>query len=147
MALHVVTIRIVNVFKLVAQQESKDGAQLNSSSYLSTKNSIKFRAVEYWPSLPIQIDENRTCSNSQTTNSTWIKSIKGWSKLNIDGSIKDNHLAKGGVIRTEQGEWVVGFTKFIGIGKPLMAEAWALSTGLEIATHMKITKLKAETNV
>lgn len=57
---------------------------------------------------------------------------------------KDKLIATGGLIRSNQGVWIMGFTKCIGIGVPLMAEAWVLATGLEVAINMGLRKLEVE---
>lgn len=75
-----------------------------------------------------------------------MKPAQGWSKLNTDGSAKSNYIATGGVIRADQDQWTIDFTKFIGIGTSLMAEAWALFTDLQIANSVKIGKIEIELN-
>lgn len=95
-----------------------------------------------WSSLSTPTNLNNTIANSQTTISAWIKPTQRWSKLNIDGSTKNNYITWWGVIRTDQGESVIGFTKFIGISTTTMVEAWELFTGIQIATFIKIRKFK-----
>lgn len=68
----------------------------------------------------------------------------GWCKLNVDGSMKNNILGAGGVIRTDQGVWILGFTKFIGVGPIDLAEAWALQIGLEIASSLNFRRIEIE---
>lgn len=50
-------------------------------------------------------------------------------------SLKDNAIAAGGIVRSDRGTWVIGFTKFIGIGEIIMAEAWTVYIGLQISYH------------
>lgn len=47
-------------------------------------------------------------------------------------------LVAGGVIRTDKGEWVIGFAKFIGLRTIEMVEAWSLQIGLQIAISLQI---------
>lgn len=43
----------------------------------------------------------------------------------------------------DQGNGVIGFTKFLGIGEKIIrVEAWALSRGLQIAISINIRKLE-----
>lgn len=70
----------------------------------------------------------------------------GWSKLNVDGSSRRNLLGACGVIRSDQGSWVIGFTKFIGIGNIELAEAWSLYLGLKIASSLHIKSVEIETD-
>ncbi|KAF7838848.1 reverse transcriptase [Senna tora] len=45
-------------------------------------------------------------------------------------------IAGAGVIRDADGNWVNGFTEFIGEGNSLMAELWAICEGLKLAKHL-----------
>lgn len=76
-----------------------------------------------------------TCTNSQD-----------WSKFNVDESVKRNLIAAGRVIRSDIGEWVICFSKILGYRIVDLAEAWSSLLGLEIATSLKIRKLKIKTN-
>lgn len=62
----------------------------------------------------------------------WEKPCSGWFKLNTDGSSLGNPglAGGGGLIRDENGDWVVGFARKIGIASSFMAELWALRDGL-----------------
>lgn len=55
-------------------------------------------------------------------------------KINTDGSHNQlsNFIACGGIIRDENGNWLCGFTKFLGYGDALLAELWGIKTGLQI---------------
>lgn len=61
-------------------------------------------------------------TNSQNRSSLWLKPDFGWYKLNIDGSTKDGKIAAAGVIRSHEGKWIVGFTKFLGQGTSDLSE-------------------------
>ncbi|PNX77292.1 ribonuclease H [Trifolium pratense] len=51
----------------------------------------------------------------------------GWVKLNTDGSCRDDgSIGCGGVIRGSAGEWLGGFSKFIGNGNAYVAELWGI---------------------
>lgn len=75
---------------------------------------------------------------------TWIKSLIGWYKLNIDGLTKTKLLTAKGVIRTDEGEWILRFAKFIGLKTIEMIEAWSLQISLEITILINIKKIEIE---
>ena len=52
-------------------------------------------------------------------------------KLNTDSSSLGNPglAGAGGLIRDENGSWVVGFARKIGVASSLLAELWALRDG------------------
>ena len=54
----------------------------------------------------------------------WSKPVAGWLKFNTDGSSLGNlGLARGGgLIHNEEGGWVVGFARKIGITTSFLAE-------------------------
>lgn len=54
----------------------------------------------------------------------WIKPHDPFYKLNCDGSAKNSKIGAGGLIRDSNGNWVIGFSKFIGTGQILKAELW-----------------------
>ena len=60
------------------------------------------------------------------------KTQAGWVKLDTDGSSIDNlGLAGcGGIFRDEQGYWIKGFARKIGITNSFIAELWGLRDGL-----------------
>ncbi|XP_075669797.1 uncharacterized protein LOC142639522 [Castanea sativa] len=62
----------------------------------------------------------------------WVKPRAGWLTLNIDGSATSNSspVGGGGLIRDENGGWVIGFARRIGSTSSLMAELWVLRDGL-----------------
>ena len=53
----------------------------------------------------------------------------------VDGSVKYDpcRATGGGVIRGPNGEWLMGFCRFIGDCSVLAAEAWSMMDGLEVA--------------
>ncbi|PKI35082.1 hypothetical protein CRG98_044522 [Punica granatum] len=65
----------------------------------------------------------------------WRKPFHEWSKLNTDGAAKGNpgKAGTGGLIRDEFGRWVGGYAHNIGITMSMVAELWAVKTGLELA--------------
>lgn len=53
----------------------------------------------------------------------WTTPPCGWVKLNIDGSFikSSSNMGTGGLIRSEKGEWIHGFSSFEGHGEVLLA--------------------------
>lgn len=62
----------------------------------------------------------------------WENPLKGWLKLNTNGSSLGNpRIARGGgIVYNNDGAWVLGFSRHIGITSNFMAELWALQDGL-----------------
>lgn len=113
---------------------------------LSKKLSIS-RVVEFQTSIASLPDPNTFVTNNpQSIIDTWKRRAMGWSKLNVNGSAKRNLLGAGGVIKTEQGDWTLGFTKFISIGDAKLAEAQVLFLGLKIANSLNIKNIEIETD-
>lgn len=76
----------------------------------------------------------------------WAKPEVGWMKLNRDGSSLGNPgLAGGrGLIRNEEGRWVVGFAHKIGITSSFLAELWALRDGLSLCVSQSFRAVDVE---
>ncbi|KAF7811082.1 cytochrome P450 89A2-like [Senna tora] len=51
-----------------------------------------------------------------------------WVKINVDGAAKTNDslISCGGVIRDNNGSWILGFTRSLGSGSALLAEIWGI---------------------
>ena len=65
----------------------------------------------------------------------WEKPPLNWYKLNTDGESCGNpgRARGGGVIRDSAGNWIRGFTRYIGYTTSIIAEFWALRDGLKLA--------------
>ena len=65
----------------------------------------------------------------------WSKPSEGVMKLNVDGSSLGNpgRAGFGGLLRGEDGVWVIGFTRFLGLLDNLHAELMAIYEGLRVA--------------
>lgn len=76
----------------------------------------------------------------------WIPPPMGWIALNVDGCLKQNHTKArgGGILRTEPGKWVLGFTGNIGSCTVEEAELWAVCDGLEITWKLRFSKVRLE---
>ena len=76
----------------------------------------------------------------------WNKPPMGWLKLNTDGfTIGNSGLAGGGeLIHNENGDWVMGFAKTLGITSGVIAELWALKVGPTLASQLRISSICVE---
>ena len=65
----------------------------------------------------------------------WLKPPPGWIKLNTYGSVLGSPMKAGGggVLRSNDGEWVAGFTRKLRNMSSTIAELWALKDGLHVA--------------
>ncbi|KAF7812587.1 reverse transcriptase [Senna tora] len=79
---------------------------------------------------------------------SWISPPAGWWKINIDGSCTSlsNNIAAGGIVRDYCGNWVLGFSKFLGDGTILCAEFWAILIDLELANSAEGSKIIVESD-
>ncbi|PKI65311.1 hypothetical protein CRG98_014275 [Punica granatum] len=68
----------------------------------------------------------------------WKQPSPGWIKLNTDGASKGNPspAGAGGVLRKEDGVWIVGFARYVGIATAAVAELWGVLSGLELAWEL-----------
>lgn len=57
-----------------------------------------------------------------------------WVCLNSDDAVKSNRnfAGCGGLIRDHEGNWLVGFTKKLGVCSPFIAELWGLYKGIKL---------------
>jgi L1 cell adhesion molecule like protein len=64
-------------------------------------------------------------------------------KLNTDGAFKDKKIAGcGGVIRGNEGEWLGGFAKCVGLCCAFVAELWGVVEGLRYAYRLGFKKVE-----
>ncbi|KAE8719573.1 hypothetical protein F3Y22_tig00109945pilonHSYRG00285 [Hibiscus syriacus] len=76
----------------------------------------------------------------------WKRPHYGWTKVNSDGASKapTGLAACRGVIRGHEGEWKMGFTKFIGICSVHEAEIWGAYMGLSCAWELQEAQIILE---
>ncbi|KAL2898461.1 hypothetical protein RDABS01_040243 [Bienertia sinuspersici] len=75
----------------------------------------------------------------------WRPPQSGFYKLNTDGSWRGIAAAGGGgVIRSEDGGWAIGFSASFHARTPLAAELLALKKGLQLAWDHNFKKLEVE---
>lgn len=107
-----------------------------------------FRAAKFWTSFSQKIHKIAPASTSTDSqnNISWVRPPAGWYKLNIDGSSKKGYIAAGGLIRSDTGEWTIGFSKFLGSGSVILAECWSLLLGRQIVVQLEIKNIEVETD-
>ncbi|KAL0007753.1 hypothetical protein SO802_009255 [Lithocarpus litseifolius] len=76
----------------------------------------------------------------------WERPLGGWKKQNTDGSvIESSSMASYGVVvRDEEGIWIAGFTRRIGVTTSFEAELWGLRDGLMFCSNLNISSLVVE---
>lgn len=86
-------------------------------------------------------------ASSKTEFLRWQKPPTGMFKLNVDGSGNAaGMIGAGGLKRDCDGNWCFGFSKNIGQGEVLQAEAFGLITGLQSAVDLHISHIMVETD-
>ncbi|KAL4319850.1 hypothetical protein GQ457_18G018210 [Hibiscus cannabinus] len=85
---------------------------------------------------------------TRETRRKWSCPTLGWIKLNVDGAmdLRDGSATIGGVIRDDQGNWIFGFLKSVGICSVLTTELWAILVGLRHVWRLGFRKIEVETD-
>ncbi|KAK4278488.1 hypothetical protein QN277_016327 [Acacia crassicarpa] len=78
----------------------------------------------------------------------WVPPDEGWVKINVDGAVSryESRAGCGGVIRDRSGEWVAGFTHFLGSCSVFQAEEWAILKGLSLAWDLGLRRIILESD-
>ncbi|KAF7837231.1 uncharacterized protein G2W53_005713 [Senna tora] len=93
------------------------------------------------------LTDNKNRSMSQDTRLVrWKPPPEGWLKLNTDGSSSNDLFSVAGVIRDSVGNWIYGFSEFVGRGNSLKAEIWAICRGIIAARSLSCSHLIIETD-
>ena len=76
----------------------------------------------------------------------WSKPASGWVKLNTNGSSLGNLgiAGGGGLINEEEGKWIAGFARKIGLTTSFIAELWALCDGLNVCLNYNFAAVEVE---
>ena len=76
----------------------------------------------------------------------WEKPQMGWYKLNTDGASESGvyRTGCGGIIRDEQGQWITGFVRRIGVANNFIAELWGLRDGLQLCCCRNFNSIEVE---
>ncbi|KAL4308369.1 hypothetical protein GQ457_01G026590 [Hibiscus cannabinus] len=94
------------------------------------------------------INNMRSSHSVNTESLQWSRPAPGWIKGNVDASVHTaNGLAAiGGVIRDENGDWIVGFTRPVGHCSVLLVELWVLHDMLARAWSFGFRRVIIETD-
>ena len=76
----------------------------------------------------------------------WERPKHGWKKLNTNRACMGHHglAGCGGLVRSADGQWVVGFSKRIGATSSFAAKWWGLREGLRRCCNLNISCLEVE---
>ncbi|KAK4253488.1 hypothetical protein QN277_010152 [Acacia crassicarpa] len=76
----------------------------------------------------------------------WVCPDPGWVKTNVDGAVTRyaSRAGCGGVIRDPMGQWVGGFTHFLGTCTAFEAEQWAILKGLSLTWDLGLRRVLLE---
>ena len=79
----------------------------------------------------------------------WEKLSNGLRKLNVDGVSmgKPCQAGGGGLLRDENGNWIGGFARRIGIANSFIVELWALRNGLLLCQQLNVQAVIIELDV
>ncbi|KAL0005698.1 hypothetical protein SO802_013259 [Lithocarpus litseifolius] len=92
----------------------------NRGVNLNLSNLIFVQAMEY-----VQCITQPKCNNRMAIRQVrWEKPSTGWVKLNTDGFVNasSGSAGGGGLIRDDRGNWIMGFTRKIGLANSFLAE-------------------------
>lgn len=66
-----------------------------------------------------------------------------WIFNSTDGVVArdSGYAATGGVARDHEGNWIVGFSRFLGVCSPFEAEVWGILDGILILLNMGFGKI------
>ena len=119
---------------------SSEGLSLTDTSLMV--NSCFHRAFEFHTVLGL----DRTKCSLIPNIVEWFPPRLNWMKLNYRWVLADNlNIAGGGeIIRDHAGHWVCGFSRHIGIASSSVAEVWAISDDLALASSLGFTNLVVE---
>ncbi|KAE8691648.1 putative Cc-nbs-lrr resistance protein [Hibiscus syriacus] len=90
----------------------------------------------------------RDCRNSIAVPIHWHPPPGSWICLNTDGAVSSGKATGsiGGLFKDNEGSWISGFNKKIGITNPLQCELWAILIGIQIAWDYGFEKLLIQTD-
>ncbi|KAF7801847.1 reverse transcriptase [Senna tora] len=106
----------------------------------------KGKAVEF---TFLSSNSNKSCPKAFKTQSVkWNPPPKDLIELNTDGScIKESEaIGAGVVIRNHDGAWIKGFHIFLGSSSSLLAELWAIDTGIKLAASLNFKNIIVESD-
>ncbi|KAF7813490.1 ribonuclease H [Senna tora] len=77
-----------------------------------------------------------------------VKAFRSGSNMSTDGAVyrSSRKAGCGGLIRDQDGCWVRGFKKRIGITSPLTVELWGIFYGLSLAWNIQASRVEIESD-
>lgn len=78
------------------------------------------KAAEFWSNELSNPSQNPTRTTILSYN-PWSPPPLDWIKLNADDFMQNSMIGAGGCIRDDAGNWILGYSKYIGIGTTLQA--------------------------
>ncbi|KAK8998643.1 hypothetical protein V6N11_084030 [Hibiscus sabdariffa] len=77
---------------------------------------------------------------------SWMRPALGYVKLNSDGSrqVSNDHATCGGVLRDANRQWIMGYTKYIGVCSAIESEFWGVYVGLLEAWSLGYRKVEVD---
>ncbi|KAK8562143.1 hypothetical protein V6N12_049192 [Hibiscus sabdariffa] len=83
---------------------------------------------------------------SQSSFLHWCPAPSGWLTLNTNGyvSTSSSYGSASSLIRDNEGSWLTGFNRYLGITTPLQAELWAIHEGLLLAWSLVFERLQCQ---
>lgn len=78
----------------------------------------------------------------------WSVPNRGWVKINSDGSVRGRELraSAGGLLRDDNGRWIVGYGRNIGSCSISKAELWGILDGLTVAWYYGYRRVVLESD-
>ncbi|KAF7811992.1 ribonuclease H [Senna tora] len=94
------------------------------------------------------VKESQSTFGQKLIVKAWSKLKEGWVKVNSDGAVyKATSLSGcGGLIRNQNGDWIKGYKKKIGVSTPFGAEIWGIYYGLDLAWQLNYRKVTIESD-
>ena len=108
-------------------------------------NFIKFKSVQFKEACRFE-DNNGVKKAKEWRLIGWDCPPPGWYKFNTDGAMKASCqvAAAGGILRNDQGNWLVGFAMNLGNYSALVAEIWGAWKALNLAWKKGYRKIILE---
>ncbi|KAK8478531.1 hypothetical protein V6N12_046303 [Hibiscus sabdariffa] len=94
------------------------------------------------------LKEHASPGTALTPHAHWKRLDEGWVCLNTDGGVSSStgYGSVGGIFRTHDGSWLLGFNKWVGVTQSLQSELWAIFYGLQIARDNGFDHLLIQTD-
>ncbi|KAK9020938.1 hypothetical protein V6N11_010950 [Hibiscus sabdariffa] len=94
------------------------------------------------------LKERVSPGNALPPHAHWERLDEGWVCLNTDGTVSSStgYGSIGGIFRTHDGSWLLGFNKSVGVTQSFQSELWTIFYGLQIARDNGFVHLLIQTD-